>query len=103
MPPESRPRSPRGNDPPAATVIARSNTAIAASRLGQAGLPTRALTVRRPRADDALPCDHVPKPSEQTTARPQYNHYVLHDVGVSLVRLDNLPFASAHVPEYDVL
>jgi len=38
-----------------------------------------------------------------SNAYPQYNHHVLHDVRVSLVRLGNLPFASAHVFGHDIL
>lgn len=61
----SRSRSPRGNSPPAATVVARSNTAIATTRPIQAGLPTRGLSVRRPGPGDAPPATVSPKPSEQ--------------------------------------
>jgi hypothetical protein len=57
--------SPRGNGPPTPTVVARSNTAIATSRPAQAGLPTRALTVRKASVDDAAPANTSPKPSEQ--------------------------------------
>lgn len=64
----SRSRSPRGNDPPPATVIARSNTAIVTSRPAQAGLPTRGLSVRRPSTNDSPPATSPkPKTSPGTT------------------------------------
>lgn len=59
----SQPSSLRDSDPPAASVVARSNTAIGTSRVGQ-GLPIRALTVRKPRSRDASPASASPKPSE---------------------------------------
>ena len=37
------------------------------------------------------------------TARPQYNHHVLHSVGTSLVRLNNIPFSTARVSAHDLL
>ncbi|KAI0249234.1 hypothetical protein BJV78DRAFT_1129881 [Lactifluus subvellereus] len=49
----SRSVSPRDDDLPTATAIRRNNTAIATGRPGQAGFPTRGLSVRRPSADDA--------------------------------------------------
>jgi len=51
----------RGNDPPAAAVLSRSNTA---SRVSQTGLPTRALSVRKLGANDVPPPSISPKPSE---------------------------------------
>jgi hypothetical protein len=59
----SPPPSLGGNDPPAATVVTRSNTAVGTSRVGQSGLPVRALTVRKPGAD-VSPASASPKPSE---------------------------------------
>lgn len=59
----SQPSSRRGSDPPAASVIARSNTAIGTSRVGQ-GLPIRALTVRKPGSNDVTSPSASPKPSE---------------------------------------
>jgi len=52
-----------------------------------------------PQQANHLPGNLFPR----STAHLQYNHHVLHNVGVSLVRLDNLPFAGAHVFEHDVL
>jgi hypothetical protein len=60
----SRRPSIRGNDPPAATVLSRSNTANSTSRVSQTGLPTRALTVRKLGANDVPPPSISPKPSE---------------------------------------
>jgi neutrophil factor 2 len=60
----SQPSSLQGNDPPAAAVIARANTAVGISRVGQAGLPIRALTVRKPGSNDISPASSSPKPSE---------------------------------------
>jgi hypothetical protein len=57
---------PRGSDPLAPAVLTRSQTALATSRPGQAGLPTRALTVRKPNSGDSSPAATSPKPSEQT-------------------------------------
>jgi len=48
---------------------------------------------------DHLPGNFIPR----STAHPQYNHHVLHDVRVSLVRLDDLPLEGAHVFGHDVL
>jgi hypothetical protein len=59
----SPPPSLGGNDPPAATIVTRSNTAVGTSRVGQSGLPVRALTVRKPGAD-VSPASASPKPSE---------------------------------------
>ena len=58
----SQPSSMQGNDPPAAAVVARANTAVGISR--QAGLPIRALTVRKPGSNDVSPASSSPKPSE---------------------------------------
>ena len=46
-----------------------------------------------------LPGDFFPN----STARPQHNHHVFHNAGVSLVLLDNFPFASARISVHDVL
>lgn len=54
----------RGNDPPPATVVARSNTTAMTGRVGQTGLPIRALTVRKPGAGDVSPAFASPKPSK---------------------------------------
>jgi len=53
-----------------------------------------------PQQPNHIPGNFVPR---STTARPQHNRYVLHNAGVSLGRLDNLPFASAHESGHDVL
>jgi tetratricopeptide (TPR) repeat protein len=58
----SQPSSLRGNDPPPATVVARSNTTAITGRVGQSGLPIRALTVRKPVAGDVSPASASPKP-----------------------------------------
>ena len=53
---------------------------------------------------DPQQANHLPRNLfPRSTARSQHNHHVLHNVGVSLVRLDNLPFASAYVSVRDVL
>jgi hypothetical protein len=57
----SQPSSIRDNDPPVATVLSRSQTALATTRTG---LPTRALTVRKPGVNDVSPPSVSPKPSE---------------------------------------
>ena len=54
----------RNNDPPAATVLNRSNTANPVSHMSRTGLPTRALTVRKPGVNDVAPASVSPKPSE---------------------------------------
>jgi hypothetical protein len=54
----------RGNDPPPAAVVTRSNTTAMTGRVGQTGLPIRALTVRKPGAGDVSPASASPKPSE---------------------------------------
>jgi hypothetical protein len=56
-----QPSSIRNNDPPVATVLSRSQTALATNRTG---LPTRALTVRKPGVNDVSPPSVSPKPSE---------------------------------------
>jgi hypothetical protein len=60
----SQPSLIRDNDPPAATVLGRSHTALATSRVSRTGLPTRALTVRKPGVNDVSPPSVSPKPSE---------------------------------------
>ncbi|KAH9988051.1 hypothetical protein BJV77DRAFT_1061500 [Russula vinacea] len=52
----------RGNDPPPAAVVTRSNTTAMTGRVGQTGLPIRALTVRKPGAGDVSPASASPKP-----------------------------------------
>jgi len=52
-----------------------------------------------PQQANHLPGNFFPR----STARPQHNHHVHHSVGVILVRLENPPFASAHVSGHDVL
>ena len=47
----------RNNDPPDATVLNRSNTA---SRISRTGLPTRALTERKPGVNDIAPASVFP-------------------------------------------
>lgn len=54
----------RDNDPPVATVLGRSQTALATTSVSRTGLPTRALTVRKPGANDVSPPSVSPKPSE---------------------------------------
>jgi len=66
--------SPRGNNPPTPTVVARSNTAIPTSR--PAGLPTRALTVRKASADDAAPANTSPKPRTSPGATDFFENLV---------------------------
>lgn len=53
----------RDNDPPAATVLNRSNT-DGIGRVGRTGLPTRALSVRKPGVNDVAPASVSPKQSE---------------------------------------
>ena len=60
----SRPSSIRDNDPPAATVLNRAQTALPTSSVSRTGLPTRALTVRKPGVNDVSPPSVSPKPSE---------------------------------------
>lgn len=62
----SQPSSIRDNDPPAATVLGRSNTANATSGVSRTGLPTRALSVRKPGVNDVSPPSVSPKPSERS-------------------------------------
>ena len=57
----------RDNDPPGATVLSRSNTGTATSRISRTGLPTRALTVRKPGVNDVAPAAVSPKPSKQSS------------------------------------
>jgi hypothetical protein len=54
----------RDNNPPAAAVLSRRNTANANSGVSRSGLPTRALTVRKPGVNDVAPASVSPKPSE---------------------------------------
>jgi hypothetical protein len=58
------PQSIRDNDPPPATGLRRNNTANTISGAGRTGLPTRALTVRRPGVNDVAPASVSPKPSK---------------------------------------
>jgi PB1 domain len=57
---------PRGDGVSAATVISRGNTTMTTGRPGQAGVPIRGLTVRRPRTEDVSSPVTSPKSSAQT-------------------------------------
>ena len=56
----SQSASPRDTDPPAATVISRSNTTSGGAALGS--VPTRGLSIRKPGYEDGVP-PVLPKPS----------------------------------------
>ena len=60
----SQPLSIRDNDPPAASVLNRSHTALPTSSVNRTGLPMRALSVRKPGVNDVSPTSVSPKPSE---------------------------------------
>ncbi|KAI0270063.1 hypothetical protein BGY98DRAFT_1133295 [Russula aff. rugulosa BPL654] len=58
----------------AATVLNRSNTANAVSRMNRTGLPTRALTVRKPGVNDVAPASVSPKPKTSPETSDFYDN-----------------------------
>ncbi|KAF8496441.1 hypothetical protein F5888DRAFT_1703872 [Russula emetica] len=71
-----QPSSIRDNDPPAATVLNRSRTANATTPVSRTGLPTRALTVRKPGVNDVSPPSISPKPKTSPGAADFYENLV---------------------------
>ena len=60
----SQPSSIPDNNPLAATILSRGHIALAASIASRTGLPTCALTVRKPGVNEVSPVSVSPKPSE---------------------------------------